>query len=376
MQDFGVRILTTGLPSSREIDARLALCEQILSCRDLDHVEHSILAPLADYLEAETSCFLHFVPDEFGALRIGRNASHNVPANSHARYTSHYFRLDPAAETEILRQAERTRVFCTSEVCDYSEFVRGEFYNDFFQPIRIHHVLVMLMRPDRHSGAQIALGFHRPKRMSPFGDPQKHRAAQMASAACSALRGLILQDEVEVRDETISQLDKAHPETGVVFFDENLALLYGSPKGLRDIKLGAHAAIPDALTKTRLAEVLAACRELQAANSLDRTIEIDFSADEDIVAIVQATRTPRNELLFSVQTSEPKTHSHVQQRCIDLGMSKREIEAVQLLRAGLSNSEIASRLFISPRTVENHLRSIYAKAGVNTRAQLIFRIMD
>lgn len=374
-QAHGAKILVATAHRSREIESRLAVYEQVLSCRNLDHVEKTILAPMADYLEAETSCFLQFMPAANGLLRIGRSASHNVPANSHAQYVSHYFRIDPAIEPRSLELTEGARVFCTSDICDYSEFVRGEFYNEFFEPIRIHHVMVMLMRPDQHSSARIALGFHRPKKMSPFGDSQKRRAQHMASAACSALRGLLLQDDVEVRDETISRLEKAHPETGIVFFDEHLALLYGNPKGLRDMKLGAHADAPDALVKTRLAKVFSACRELQATQNPDRTIEIEISADEDVVATVQATRTPRSELLFSVHTSEPKAESRVQRRCANFGMTKREIDAVRLLRAGLSNGEIASRLFISPRTVENHLRSIYAKAGVNTRAQLLYRIM-
>lgn len=42
-------------------------------------------------------------------------------------------------------------------------------------------------------------------------------------------------------------------------------------------------------------------------------------------------------------------------------LSKRENEVMQLVAKGLSNKQIANRLFISPRTVPSHLSAIYQK---------------
>ena len=51
-------------------------------------------------------------------------------------------------------------------------------------------------------------------------------------------------------------------------------------------------------------------------------------------------------------------------------LTAHEAQIVRLVRDELSNAEIATRLFISPRTVEWHLSKIFAKLGVSSRRQL------
>ena len=49
----------------------------------------------------------------------------------------------------------------------------------------------------------------------------------------------------------------------------------------------------------------------------------------------------------------------------------REIDVIRYLSQGLSNAEIAQKLFISVHTVKSHLESMYEKIGINNRVQLI-----
>jgi DNA-binding CsgD family transcriptional regulator len=51
------------------------------------------------------------------------------------------------------------------------------------------------------------------------------------------------------------------------------------------------------------------------------------------------------------------------------GLSAREIEVLGLLARGMTNAQIAEELFISPRTVNAHLGSVYHKIGSSTRAE-------
>ncbi len=51
-------------------------------------------------------------------------------------------------------------------------------------------------------------------------------------------------------------------------------------------------------------------------------------------------------------------------------LTQQERQIALMARDGLSNSEVGSRLFLSPRTVEWHLRKVFAKLGVNSRKEL------
>lgn len=60
----------------------------------------------------------------------------------------------------------------------------------------------------------------------------------------------------------------------------------------------------------------------------------------------------------------------------DLGLTAREVELIDSLAEGLSNGDIARRLFLSEKTVKNHLGRIYAKLGVSNRSAAIVRWLD
>lgn len=54
-------------------------------------------------------------------------------------------------------------------------------------------------------------------------------------------------------------------------------------------------------------------------------------------------------------------------------LTPRELEILDMIGTGLTNAEIARRLYISEGTVKNYVSSIYEKTGVHDRAQLALR---
>ncbi len=58
------------------------------------------------------------------------------------------------------------------------------------------------------------------------------------------------------------------------------------------------------------------------------------------------------------------------------GLSSRETDVLTLLARGRSNADIAGTLFLSPKTVRNHVSSILGKLGAATRAEAVARARD
>ena len=72
----------------------------------------------------------------------------------------------------------------------------------------------------------------------------------------------------------------------------------------------------------------------------------------------------RRELRATGETTRKRTfRRHAE-------LTAQEVQIARLARDGLSNPEIGTRLFISARTVQYHLRKVFAKLGITSRAQL------
>ena len=59
-----------------------------------------------------------------------------------------------------------------------------------------------------------------------------------------------------------------------------------------------------------------------------------------------------------------------------LGISEREMQVLELLAAGRSNKEIASRLEVSPNTVKTHVAKLFDKLEVKRRTEAILRARE
>ena len=70
------------------------------------------------------------------------------------------------------------------------------------------------------------------------------------------------------------------------------------------------------------------------------------------------------ELRASGETARKRDPSTIAQ------LTPQELQVARFVAEGLSNKEVAAQLFLSPRTIDSHLRNVYSKLGISSRMQL------
>ena len=122
----------------------------------------------------------------------------------------------------------------------------------------------------------------------------------------------------------------------------------------------AGAAFEVARCRVELGRVLGAADERQKA---DAEIREALSAFERLGAVSHvATATAlRRDLASGAKASRDRTQSST-------GLTRREVEVLQLMAQGMSNRKIAKRLVVSEFTIKRHVANVLAKLGLPSRA--------
>ena len=131
---------------------------------------------------------------------------------------------------------------------------------------------------------------------------------------------------------------------------------------------------------------LSALFELRAASQSTRVVILTMDDDPAFVAPAWNAgaagyvlkEASRFDLVRAIRTVakggrylDPAIGGWALTRENDAALTDRELEVLRLVALGHTNSEIATRMYISPRTVETHRANLQAKLGLNGRPELV-----
>ena len=81
--------------------------------------------------------------------------------------------------------------------------------------------------------------------------------------------------------------------------------------------------------------------------------------------------TRKKEVVIVKEVPAPQPFSLNEARVKDLGITKRELEILELIARGMSNREIAEKLFVSENTVKTHSSRLFDKLSAKRRTQAV-----
>lgn len=364
-------------------DEIVEVFQKVLTCKSFDEVANGILRPFADHISAETASFRQFSVVG-GALSIGHNCAHRVAATSHKQYTAYFHQMDPVLRFGM-RPSGRLRslsefgfdVFRLAEICQYQQLTKTEYYQDFFRPNHIHHVLVMAFRLSNNCDQMVLFGFHRPSSAPDFSRQELMRARAAAPAILSTLNGMALESALQRQWDIVAGLELVAQERGIVILGRDQSVLYGNASGLSALGLERISMSIEGSVEKQLIERIGSLRaSMDGAAPPDglegETLRLNSAVNGGYVTVrLQAFAPMRGESAILITTEADLESHRLDSRMERFGLTVREREITRLIVGGSSNKQVASDLSVSLRTIENHLRSIYSKVGVNTRSQLI-----
>ncbi len=82
---------------------------------------------------------------------------------------------------------------------------------------------------------------------------------------------------------------------------------------------------------------------------------------------------PERDIAVTIEASTPAERVALFGRCC--GLSERERELLAHLAAGTDTREVAARMYVSAYTVQDHLKSVFAKTGTHSRRELVARAL-
>ena len=354
-------------------------CRDLFTLDDVDEVRRETLVFFENHLGAEKgNFFMAESPDK--PVSFMRIVQRGIDHGALHHYRRYYWQIDPFYRVFAARKPQGVLdVLTTEDVVPFRELTRTEYYNDFLKPQSIHHQMTIHLRSDKQVLGVVAL--FRSRRARGFSSRDKTRALAAAPFLSGALKTALASERSRALESVLPAILRESPWEGLVVLDRFLNPVYVNERAER---LLSALETPDGEPGTISLQkaVSGPCKKMLAAREhhagpLEREDRMDLGSDGPGPGIrlrLRLADDPESGPLFLLFLEGEERVARLEGFLRDRGLTRREMEVVQVLARGARNAEIAEQLFISEYTVENHLKAIYRKLGVSNRTAAVHRL--
>lgn len=314
-------------------------------------------------------------------------------ADTAQRYGSYYARLDPLKDRTLPQNINQP--LRTSDVLSRKEIVDSEYYTDFLGPLGIGYVMGCAVGVPGH--ALGGVGLHRSVGSRGFDDKEKTLFALLAPHLGCALQGnTLLEHSARALRTEAARAEQRHlhvwesDELAVFVFDTDLRLRHTSADAAalsqewygfspEDQRLTL-SSLPPPIQRL-LVGLKGRWEGEGGANILvqpfAQSICLKLGEKHYLFTAAVASSTAGKHASASLLLTVERlpTRCRVVSSLSRYDLTRREKEITVLVLQGLGNRAIAARLHITEQTVKDHLRVVYRKLGVATRANLLSKLL-
>jgi len=367
---------------SSDLQTVMNIGYSVAECHDQNTLRCEAVQLIQSALSADSSVYMKINENPKGSLFQG-SVAHGHPESEMTKWCNRYQPIDPFVD-RFLRHYQNPceRVIPSHKVVKEREFLNSRFYQEFLAPMSIYHVLLMgLTAGDRPLGV---VGFHRPRNAPAFSEREIAMAEIIAPYFASATLRTLNLEQLSEREQILNYLSARSFNQCLLVLDEALRPIFASD-ALADL-LQPETAIRPAYLCPREnliipRAILQQCVHMKNPDGACKQdgavakIKLQLPGDAHPVGVtIRAVNWNGGALRFVISFQKEAQPEMQYELLTRHGLTARQADIAQLVSVGLTNAEIAEKLCISTRTVENHLRTIYEKAGVNNRTSLIYRL--
>ena len=360
----------------RELNDVLLVSRTALECGQVNELRKEVLRLLEQVFKAESSnFFITHGPDQ--KVSFDQVINRGIDDKFLSLFSQYYYKLDPFYGQIF---PPHTSVITTEQVIPLKDLIHSEYYNDFLKHQSIHYEMVIYLRSGSRKMGVVAL--FRPQRAGNFSTEEVAKAELMVPYLTGALEKTIVSEQVTKSEGIIKSITSDLTNKGIIILDEALEPVYQNEEALKISSLLCDADKSNEKSIGGLPkELYLSCQRLKHLVQPKEPIppcrefnHVLHAGEQQILVRLHLMAGGEKSPLLMIYLELNKPLVLLSQSRNQFGLTRREIEVINLLSLGLKNTEIAAKLFISEHTVENHLKSIYQKLDVKNRTSLVHRL--
>lgn len=367
---------------SKDIKNITALIRLIRPCQHAKPKLKGVLSKMLKLFRAEDAVFFSG-NQTLSGIDWANSFSIHGDKSYLAQYANHYWRYDPLYPAQFSLKPVKL-VFKTDDIIPYSQMVQLEYYNEFLRPQhQLGELIIRLCSSTKFFGV---IAIQRAENQPSFDTTDIKKAKILLPHLIDTFETATLMSTINGERKLLRHCLEYHPD-GIILLDCKLDPLYSNRSARQicsylssgKVKAGCNIENVDFYIPSVIREDCVVLRRLSEderqldSNNYNRVIRAEGN---NMIRIEYSVLTqPAQELsspLFLIRLMDSTASKRVAEEIglQKLGLTGRELAVAECVSKGLTNKEIARQLCISRFTVENHLKSIFKKAGVENRTQL------